>query len=362
MDNNRNRSDAISRRTFFKRTTAAGLLSALAVTGLNKPVQASELGAGELGTLIDLTKCDGCKNYATPLCVEACGKHNQERFPEPQKPLKKYWPQDKVEDWSNKRDLKSRLTPYNWTFVDHVKVQYNGVEQEVYVPRRCMHCDHPTCSKLCPFSAITKDQTGAVSIDDEICFGGAKCRDVCPWGIPQRQAGVGIYMEVAPDLAGGGVMYKCDMCLDLLLEGKKPACVSACPKNAISIGKKDEIKTLAYKKAEDINGFIYGDKENGGTSTYYVSAVPFAAIDAAIKEDKVSKKDTAPGRPGMPVNVENYLSTGKGMFLSTVIAPFAGAAAAGITAYLTLKGDKVKGAQIDLKDQREEKSDGTENK
>lgn len=80
--------NTISRRTFFKRTTAAGLLGALAATGLNKPVQAAGLSNGKLGTLIDLSKCDGCKNYGTPLCVEACGKHNQERFPEPQKPLK----------------------------------------------------------------------------------------------------------------------------------------------------------------------------------------------------------------------------------------------------------------------------------
>lgn len=351
----------ISRRTFFKRTTAAGLLGALAATGLNKPVQAADLSNGKLGTLIDLTKCDGCENYGTPLCVEACGKHNEERFPEPQKPLKKYWPQDKVEDWSNKRDLKSRLTPYNWTFVDHVKVQHKGTEQEVYVPRRCMHCDNPTCSKLCPFSAITKDSTGAVSIDDEICFGGAKCRDVCPWGIPQRQAGVGIYLDIAPDLAGGGVMYKCDMCADLLAEGKKPACVSACPKDAISIGPREDMRGLAYEKAKEINGYVYGDKENGGTATLYVSAVPFEAIDAAIKADKANKKDTAPGRPGMPVNVENYLSTGKGMFISTVMAPFAGAAVAGLTAYRTLKGDKAKRTQNNLTTQGGENNDGEEN-
>lgn len=353
--------ESISRRTFFKRTTAAGILGVLAATGLNKPVQAAGLSSGKLGTLIDLTKCDGCKDHASPFCVVACGKHNQERFPEPIKPLKNYWPQKKVEDWSNKRDLKSRLTPYNWTFVDHVKVEHNGLEQEVFVPRRCMHCDNPTCSKLCPFSAITKHQSGAVSIDDELCFGGAKCRDVCPWGIPQRQAGVGIYLDIAPDLAGGGVMYKCDMCVDLLDEGIQPACVSTCPKDAISIGPREDVRNLAYQKAKEISGYVYGDKENGGTPTLYISAVPFEKIDAAIKADKLSKKDVAPGRPGMPVNVENYLSTGKGMFLSAVIAPFAGAAVAGITAYRTIKGDKAKRLQNNKIDQEGGHYDGEEN-
>jgi formate dehydrogenase iron-sulfur subunit len=335
----------ISRRTFFKRSTAAGILGTLAAAGLNKPVSATPIQQEKLGTLINLTKCDGCKNYDTPLCVKACGQHNQTRFPEPQKPLKFYWPQKKVEDWSEKRTVKNRLTPYNWTFVDRVKVEHNGKEQEVSVPRRCMHCDNPTCMKLCPFSAISQDKSGAVSIDDGTCFGGAKCRDVCPWGIPQRQAGVGIYLDFAPDLAGGGVMYKCDLCVDLLAEGKEPACVSACPTGALKIGPREEIKALAYEKAKEINGFVYGDKENGGTSTLYISAVPFEKIDKAIKADKALKKDTAPGRPGMPVDVENYLSTEKGMFLSAVMAPFAGAAVAGITAYRTLKGDKVKRTQ-----------------
>ncbi|MBP1760148.1 MAG: Fe-S-cluster-containing hydrogenase subunit [Firmicutes bacterium] len=344
-------SDNISRRTFFKRVTAASLLSTLAATGLDKPVQATETRSGKLGTLIDLTKCDGCKNLGSPLCVQACNKHNQARYPEPVKPIKNYWPQKKFEDWSGKRDLKTRLTPYNWTFVDQVKVEHNGTEQQVFLPRRCMHCDNPTCMDLCPFSAISKDTSGAVSIDDSVCFGGAKCRDVCPWGIPQRQAGVGLYLDIAPDLAGGGVMYKCDMCTDLIAQDKEPACVSACPKGALTIGPRGDIRNLAYNKAKEINGYVYGDKENGGTSTLYISAVPFEKIDQAIKADKSKKNDTSPGRPGMPVNVENYLSTQKGMFMSAVMAPLAGAAVAGLTAYRTLKGDKLKGKRTNSADQ-----------
>jgi Fe-S-cluster-containing dehydrogenase component len=41
------------------------------------------------------------------------------------------------------------------------------------------------------------DFFGNTVIDHSICFGGAKCRDVCPWGIPQRQASVGIYLKLA---------------------------------------------------------------------------------------------------------------------------------------------------------------------
>lgn len=154
-------------------------------------------------------------------------------------------------------------------------------------------------------------------------------------------------------------MYKCDMCVDLLAEGKEPACVSTCPKGAITIGPREAIRTLAYTKAKESNGYIYGDKENGGTPTLYLSAVPFEKIDAAIKADKASKKDALPGRPGMPVSIENYLSTGKGMLMSAIMAPFAGAAVAGITAYRTLKGDKAKRNQnINMDDQGGEQNNG----
>ncbi|MDA8227374.1 MAG: 4Fe-4S dicluster domain-containing protein [Desulfitobacterium hafniense] len=334
-------SENISRRTFFKRSTAAGALGVLMATGLGKTAKAQDTNSTKnIGSVIDLTKCDGCQNEPIPLCVSACETDSKSHFPEPQKPLKPYWPQKFFEDWSEKRNIKNRLTPYNWTFVDKVTVEHNGQREEISVPRRCMHCDNPTCQKLCPFSAIDKKPSGAVSIDPDVCFGGAKCRDVCPWQIPQRQAGVGLYMKLAPDLAGGGVMFKCDMCSDLLAAGKQPACQTACPKGAIKFGPKVEIKKYAYERAKEVNGYVYGDKENGGTSTFYISKVPFEKIHQAIINDKKANKDDKPGRPGMPVGVENYLDSTNGLFLSALIAPIAGAAAAGFTAYRTLKGEK----------------------
>lgn len=332
--------NSISRRTFFKRSTAAGVLSFLAASGLNKTAYGMT-DSQEIGTVIDLTKCDGCANLDTPLCVSSCRQKNKDNFPEPVKPIQPYWPQTKFEDWSEKRGLTTRLTPYNWNYVEHVQVEDKGKLEDIYVMRRCMHCDNPTCQKICPFSAIKKDKSGAVSINDEICFGGAKCRDVCPWGIPQRQAGVGLYLDVAPTFAGGGVMYKCDLCRDLVAKGEKPRCETACPKGAISSGPKEEMKNYAKMQAEEIGGYVYGDIQNGGTSTFYVSKVPFAKISKAIAEAKKAKNDTGPGRPLLPENVENYLDTEKGMAVGVLTAPVAGAALAVFTAYKAMKGEKV---------------------
>lgn len=332
-------SRSISRRTFFKRSASASVLGFLAASGLNKNAYGNS-NLEEIGTVIDLSKCDGCRNLDTPLCVSACRSKNQANFPQPAEPIQPYWPQKKYEDWSGKRDLTDRLTPYNWTFVEHVRVEEDNELLDVFIPRRCMHCDNAACQKLCPFSAISKDAAGAVSINENICLGGAKCRDVCPWGIPQRQAGVGLYLDLAPTFAGGGVMYKCNMCHDLLAKNEKPRCETACPQNAISSGPKKEMKEYARKLAAETNGYVYGDTQNGGTSTFYVSKVSFAKINQAIAADKKAKNDTAHGRPLMTENVTNYLDTQKGAALGAITAPFAGAALAALTAYKTMKGEK----------------------
>lgn len=329
----------ISRRSFLKRTVAAGVAGGAVLSTGNKKAIASQNNIKQVATFIDLTKCNGCPDKDTPACVGACNTKNKDRYPIPIENIQDYWPQKKHEDWSDKKNLKNRLTPYNWTFVQKVKVD----GKEINIPRRCMHCDNPPCANICPFSAQDKTPEGPVVIDAETCFGGAKCRDVCPWGIPARQAGVGLYLKVAPKLAGGGVMYKCDLCYDRVKSGQKPACVEACPNRAIRYGEKNEIKELAYARAKEIGGFVYGDKENGGTSTFYVSLVPFEKIDEQLKTQKSKQPNPqAPGFPTMPVAVDNFLDTANGTAAAILVAPVATAFAAGFTAYRTMirKGDE----------------------
>ena len=325
----------LSRRRFFKKVALASTLS---LAPLSVQAKEEKTNQKRIASIIDLTLCDGCEGEAIPLCVKACREKNGASFPEPQKPIMDYWPQKFHEDWSDKRELTSRLTPYNWTFVERLEVE----GQKVFVPRRCMHCDDAPCQKLCPFGVIGKSEQGAVSIDPDFCMGGAKCRDACPWGIPQRQAGVGLYMKLAPKLGGGGVMYKCDMCKDLLAKGEKPACEAKCPKGAIVFGEKEAIRAEARRRAERIGGHLYGMDENGGTATFYVSKVPFEKIHAAIQSEKELKGDKKPGRPHMKVGLKNPMEKGENLALATLMAPMAGIFAAGVAVY---KGRKERGEE-----------------
>ncbi len=282
----------LSRRGFFK--VSAGLLGLLALP------KGGEAKPGRYATLIDLTKCDGCQGEPIPLCIKACREENSSRYPKPQRPIPNYWPRPFYEDWEPKKDKIDTLTPYNWIFVQKVEVE----GEKLFIPRRCMHCDNPPCVRGCPFGALSKQPEGNTIIDHSICFGGAKCRDVCPWHIPQRQAGVGIYLKLMPKLAGGGVMYKCDLCDSRIKEGKIPACVEACQKRLgekapLLFGEREKIFTLAHKLAQEQGLYIYGEKENGGTSTLYLSKIPFDKIDAQLKQMKA--------RFQMPVKVVNRL-------------------------------------------------------
>ncbi|MBL4828218.1 MAG: dimethyl sulfoxide reductase anchor subunit, partial [Spongiibacteraceae bacterium] len=72
--------------------------------------------------------------------------------------------------------------------------------------------------------AYTKHaEYGAVIQDPDICFGCGYCTWVCPYNAPQL------------DPVKGHV-EKCNMCVDRLEVGLKPACVSACVGNALDFG------------------------------------------------------------------------------------------------------------------------------
>lgn len=271
---------------FNRRTFLAGSIAAVSAATLPKRSAYAATNKPKLATLIDLTRCDGCNGESMPRCVTACRTKNKDRFPEPTpEMLKDYWPKNFHEDWSSQRDNIYRLTPYNWTFVDEIYLDVDGEDVRVNIPRRCMHCDDPPCVSLCPFGTAKKDSDGPVRIEPELCFGGAKCRSVCPWNVPQRQTGVGPYTMLDPMPIGAGVMYKCDLCRDLLDKGKPPQCIASCPQKALAIGPEEDIHKLADHLQKEYQGYIYGRDEHGGTATIYVSKIPFETLDAAITDD-----------------------------------------------------------------------------
>ncbi|MFP4316569.1 MAG: 4Fe-4S dicluster domain-containing protein [Desulfovibrionales bacterium] len=315
----------ISRRNFLK---SLGLGSA----ALALPAKARAMGVkdetSELVTLIDLNLCIGCG-----ACVDACKESNGHKFPKPEKPFPAMRPNRvAVEDWSDRQDETERLTPYNWLMLQHADVEYRGETHTLHVPRRCLHCQNPPCANLCPWGSASQQENGIVRIDDATCLGGAKCRMVCPWSIPQRQTGVGLYLKLMPSFAGNGVMYKCDRCFDRIEKGEQPACIEICPVEAQIIGPRPQIVAEARKRAEETGGFLYGLEENGGTNTIYLSPVPFDLLDQAIEK--------GPGKPHLAA-VENSMALEENLGWAALIAPVAGLTAGLLkTGRFLFKGEK----------------------
>lgn len=107
----------------------------------------------------------------------------------------------------------------------------------------CNHCDNPVCLKGCPTRAYTKfAEYGAVLQDPDICFGCGYCTWVCPYNAPQL------------DTVAGHVS-KCNMCVDRLEVGLKPACASACLGGALDFGLIETTPENRDQLATTIPGF-----------------------------------------------------------------------------------------------------------
>jgi hypothetical protein len=71
------------------------------------------------------------------------------------------------------------------------------------------------------------------------------------------------------------------------MRGEIPACVEACPKEALTYGKREDLINIARERIRKYPDryidHIYGENEMGGTSWLYLSGVPFHEI--GMRED-----------------------------------------------------------------------------
>ena len=181
-------------------------------------------------------------------------------------------------------------------------------------PYHCMHCTDPSCVSACTVGALQKNKDGIITYDDEACIGCRYCMYACPFEVP--------HFEWNQQFA---LITKCDMCVSRLAEGQaEPACAATCPTDAIQFGLRDDMLATAHERIksqpERYVDHVFGEHENGGTSTFYLSPVPFDQLGFPSVETTKSPAES------------NRMATEKG---TPIIA---GTAAVGMTGiYLALE-------------------------
>jgi Fe-S-cluster-containing dehydrogenase component len=138
---------------------------------------------------------------------------------------------------------------------------------------QCMHCDRPACLSACIVGAISKDATGAVTWDTDMCIGCRYCMVACPFQIPAFEYGKALHPEIR----------KCDFCIDRQRAGQLPACVETCPVEALTFGQRDELIRTARERIrrspERYVDHVYGEFEVGGTSWMYLAGRKFTELE-----------------------------------------------------------------------------------
>ena len=180
----------------------------------------------QYGFEVDLDRCSGCK-----ACVTAC--HN----------------------------LNGLEPGETWRVVGLLHGGSATHPIQKTVTTACHHCLEPACMHGCPVGAYEKDAlTGIVRHLADQCIGCRYCMLTCPYEVPQYSV-------------RKGIVRKCDMCADRLAESEAPACVQACPNEAIAIRLVDKAAVI-----EDAQGdaFLPGVPSPGitiPTTNYKTSQV-----------------------------------------------------------------------------------------
>ena len=192
------------------------------------------------GLLIDVTACIGCG-----ACREACAKEH-----------------------GLPGGDDDQLSYRNYTVI-----QKRG---DQFVRKLCMHCVEPSCVSVCPVGALTKRESGAVVWDHTKCFGCRYCMVACPFEIPTFE-----WLSYNPRIR------KCVLCYERIEAGRPTACAEVCPTEATLFGDRDTLINIAEERirshANKYKDQIWGLQEVGGTSVFYLSAIPFE--DLGFKKD-----------------------------------------------------------------------------
>jgi len=180
--------------------------------------------------VIDLDRCTGCQ-----ACVMACKAENN------------------VPTVGPEQAKRGRII--SWMQVLTELDEQNPEDIMRFLPRPCLQCDDPPCTKVCPVYATYRNPEGIVGQIYGRCIGCRFCMAACPYNAKyfnwykyqKKKPGQNPDVSLRPK----GVVEKCTFChhrlqkvrAQALAENREfdpreyvPACAESCPAQAIVFG------------------------------------------------------------------------------------------------------------------------------
>jgi tetrathionate reductase subunit B len=164
------------------------------------------------GMVIDLRRCVGC--FA---CQVACKAEHET-------PLGVWRIWVKTIQKGTYPEMATLSLPWDCLYCERPEEARYPRMSVLFLPWLCNHCDRPICNTVCPVGAAYKrKEDGIVMIDPHRCIGCNYCRAACPYNVRFPNPIT-------------GMIQKCDFCVHRVDSGLLPACVEACPTNAMVFG------------------------------------------------------------------------------------------------------------------------------
>ena len=235
--------------------------------------------------LVDLTRCTGCRS-----CQVACKAWNDNR--------------GEITLCLGCYDNPPSLSADTWSIIRFNEKEQDGKLHWTFAKQQCMHCEEPACVSVCPVGALTKQSNGAVVYDDTKCFGCRYCMMACPFRVPTFQWDTPLPL-----------IRKCTFCADRQGVDLEPACVKACPTDALQYGDRGSLVVAAHarirNRPDKYVNHVYGEHEVGGTAWMYISAVPFEDLGFPTLDDEPNAQNSEAAMvatPGVIVGAVGILS------------------------------------------------------
>ena len=208
------------------------------------------------GMVVDIDRCTGCQ-----ACVVACQAENNQAIN-----TKESFQQHRAHEWI-------QIQRYWEGDFPNVKARF--------IPILCQHCENAPCEPVCPvFATYHNDEGLNVQVYNR-CVGTRYCANNCPYQVrffnfwepvwPKR-----LRNQLNPDVTvrSRGIMEKCTFCVQRIRRGEltverqrggkldhaelsksnsAPACVNACPTNALMFGDQGDASSPIHQYFEDVN-------------------------------------------------------------------------------------------------------------